>query len=584
MDTVEALKYLNKTDKPSHISQAIERWKDVYFGMSLHISGACPRFKDLRHNRWVTPPYYFGEDYQYLFDTILFSRHPRENEETRWWRFSQYKPLTRAPFQQVIDVLAGSIFQDSQYTIELPNEDDLKFIWSNEFDGHDLIGWMANVCLPNMMEDPNGIVVRMPTYKFDQQTGQKVDVSVFFVNSKDIVYPYDGNELMFYKDGYVYHINKLTIWRYSLDEKKKKYIIAPEDIDGYYSHMLNKVPFDIAGGIWNTQGFYDSYLMKAKPIADEYVSSYSSEQMVDKEASHPFITMVADECPECKGIGKVQIDCEECTNGVDLVKCDTCYGKGTISHNPSERIVAPVAQMDKDLIKITNPDTGINKYHHDKNKEIFVSIMDALNLIRVDQAQSGTAKAIDQERLYQFLSKVSNHLFDKIIYGTISDIIAYRNVTVTNGQTQPANYEFSIQKPTQFQIKTATDLLEDYKSAKESGMPIYVRQKMMCDFVEKEYSGDPIMMKKSDIILQMDKLAVLSPDEILTKQTLGEITKQDAAFSLELPIILDNIIRDKGQKNFIKADYDTIDAWVNEIWEPIETTTQQYETYPANPE
>ena len=73
--------------------------------------------------------------------------------------------------------------------------------------------------------------------------------------------------------------------------------------------MFGRLPVTIAGGDWNTQegGFYESYFDKAKAIADEFISSYSAAQMVDKEASHPFIVAAQEDCPDCNGTGKTTI-------------------------------------------------------------------------------------------------------------------------------------------------------------------------------------------------------------------------------------------------------------------------------------
>src|SRR5688572_33425225 len=105
MQPKDALAILNKTVKLSpQITDMMQRWRDVYHGISLHTTGACPRFKDTVTGRTITPPGYYGPEYQYLFDNYLLSRHPREDEPTRNWRYSQYRPLTKAPFGQVTEI------------------------------------------------------------------------------------------------------------------------------------------------------------------------------------------------------------------------------------------------------------------------------------------------------------------------------------------------------------------------------------------------------------------------------------------------------------------------------------------------
>jgi hypothetical protein len=555
MDLSTALLFLNGETKYEHQEKKIKQWQNVYYGMSLHTTGACPKFRSLNGNGEICPPNYFGDEYQWRFVNLLMSRHPREHQVTQNWRFSQYRPMTQAPFQQIIEITIGAIFQDSNYGIDIENEEDNKYIWSNSFEGYDMIGWFANVGIPNIMEDPNGFIIRMPIRPYYETGNNKVEIGLYFINTKDILF-YNGNVIIFKKDGYAYYIDDRIIFRYSKVEGR--WGIAAEDANGYYAHMFGRLPIDVAGGVWNTQGFYDSYLNKAKPTADDYISSYSAEQMVDKEAAHPFIIQANEECTECSGIGQISEQCDECEGGWDRITCPTCKGKKTISVSPGDRLTADKKDMEYDLVKIVNPDVAINTYHHDKNKDIYDNILHALNLYKTDKAESGEAKAIDQERLYQFFSKISNHLFDKVIYNTISEITAYRNVGVINGIMRPVNTPFTVIKPTQFQIETAADLLAEFKTGTESKMPGYMRGKALTDYVEKRYSGDNIMKRKNEIIQGVDDLALKTDEEISTGLTFNLFSKEDVMLNRKLPMILDSMLRDKGEKWFLDQPFDVI--------------------------
>src|ERR1044072_7156715 len=96
-------------DKP----KKLEDWEKVYYGMSLHIDGACPAFENTRKGfrGIIHPQGYLGEKYQYIFETSLLNRHMREPEATRNFRLSQYRPFTKVPFQRVIHVITGAVFQ-----------------------------------------------------------------------------------------------------------------------------------------------------------------------------------------------------------------------------------------------------------------------------------------------------------------------------------------------------------------------------------------------------------------------------------------------------------------------------------------
>lgn len=581
LSTKEALDFLNDgsgSKKYPEMSARLKQMADVYYGMSLHTLGACPKFKKLSGQGTITPANYYGEKYQCLFDNHLLSRYPRESEETRNWRYSQYRPLTKAPFSRISEIVTGAIFQDGNYSLEISNKDDYEYIWGNNFQGNNIIGWYANIGYKSMVEDPNGLVVRMPKYPWYEYDGSEpIEVDVLFINICDVKF-YSKEDVIFCYNGYAWHIDEQTIFRYYFDLQTKKYILAPNDADGYYAHMLGRLPVSVAGGIWNSRGYFDSFYDKAKPAADDFISSYSSAQLIDKEASHPFITEVSEDCPDCTA-GQIQeactcggspenpTDCNLCDSGCGyrLVRCGTCKGTGKVANDPARRRIVPADQMGKELVQITNPDVGINKNARETVKGIMQMILDALHLTVIDEAQSGAAKAIDQEGLYKFVSRISNHIFDNLITETLTDIIAYRNVTVANGRLRPSVYDFKIVKPSQFQIKTAAALLDEFKTANEAKVPKSIQSQLVIDYVDKQYSGNDVIKKKTEILVQMDYLYMESSDDLVNLKVAGVAKTEDIEFSKRLPSMLDAIIRDKGNEWFIQSDYDKIKAEVDRL-------------------
>lgn len=554
-------------DNTRKLHPTIATWQDVYYGMSLHTTGACPRFRDERNNWPERLPFYFGERYQYIFETFLLSRHPREAESTRNFRLSQYKPYTKAPFQQIIESVTGAIFQDSNYTLVIDNKSDSDYIWGNNFEGKDLINYFSSK-FQTICEDPNGFFVYIPKYAYYVTEGD-VEPEIWFINSKDIISS-TKDELIFLKENIAWHLNYIGIFRYAKAEDGK-YFHIDEQYGGYYAHLQENLPIDFAGGVWNTQGFYDSWLSKAKACADDFVSSKSAEQLVDKEASHPFIIAATTVCPDCNGARTKQIACDECPQGFELIDCKMCHGSGEISYSPGKWMNAPPDEMDKDLIKIINPDIGINTYHKEKNADLYKMLLESLFLYRVEQAQSGVAKAIDQEDKYKFISKISSDYFDRLIPNAITIITSYRNVISNNGETKPAASKFTIVKPSQFQIKTATDLLLDFDASTKANMPAFIRAKQSLDYTDKQYGGDETIKKKAEFISQSDPLFVLSEADKQLQLLAGAIDKRQWQYSIHLPVMLEQIIRDKGKQWFATATYDDIKKEVDIIFATIKT-------------
>lgn len=555
MTLSQVLEHINKPNTPD-----TQKEVGVFLSVSLHTKGVRPQFKSEKGVD-IIPKIDFMDDYQQIFDNYLLSRHPREAEVTRNWRLSQYKPFTKTPFLQITDIIKGAIFQDGQYTIQLPNKADEEYIWAKKFDNLNLISFFSDKVLKLMMEDPNGYIVRMPSKPSYETTGA-VELDLHYVCIKDVITkPSTGDFIFYTRDRkFIYWINDKVIIRF-VKNNQGQWVL--ENPNGYYAHLLGYIPADILGGQYETDGYFSSFLHKAVPVADEFVSNYSAKQMVDKEASHPYIQQMSVQCNTCQGTGSVQHTCEK-TGNLELKKCSSCSGKGQISINPADRFEVKPEDMDKVAVRIINPDISINNYHRDNAKGLMQDILDALHLTLINEAQSGTAKAIDQEKLYQFISGISNHIFDNLIYNTIVDIIRYRNVRANNGIIQPHNYEFTFVKPQQFNIKTAMDLLNEITETQNANLPLFVRRKMINEFVDKRFSSDDVFAKKSKVIALLDPLFAYSIDEISKLQT---ITPEQIHFSQLLPIILDKIEEKHTQKFILDNNIDTIKEKVMELYE-----------------
>jgi len=570
------------------------KWRDIYYRMSLHTTGACPSFKNLRYETkqgkawntgtWVgdtvNPIGWAGLRYDWIFDTFLLNRHPRESEITRQWRKSQYKPYTQAPFQQVIDKAIGTIFADSNYSVKVEDKEDNDYIQGNNFHGKSLVGYMSQQ-LQAICEDPNGIFVTIPAEPYYNTTTARIEPRVYFIPTRDIIH-LTKDEVIFNCMDLAWLVNNIGYFRFEKDDTDK-YIHVDEKYGGYYAHLMGNQPKHFAGGIWNTQGFYESYLKAAQAFADQFVSDRSAADLVNKDSTHPWVTMASVDCPDCDHTGKVQF-CNTCHHKSDdcsctddkqnwtLNACSKCGGKGQMSWNPADIMIAPPKDMGNDLIKVINPDVAVPKWHAENCDNIYNSIMRALHQMYIEQAQSGKAKEKDMEGQYLFLQKISDGIFD-LIEKILLDILSLRNTSTAGGNIKVNPAKYYIVKPTQFAIKTEDDLLEEYAVATKSNIPDVVKSRQIIELVDKLYGGDDVMQRKMSLICQMDYLAVTSEPDKLAKVNGGAISPRDWQFNTVLPSILDKIIREKGGEWFISAPYDDIKALIDTEFKLIPEVT-----------
>ena len=539
----QLVEFLNSGSFPFQSSKFYLNGKSVYYAVTLHTKGASPRFRDLRSGRDIVPPFYFGEEYQTLFDNFLFSRHPRESLETRSWRYSQYRARTKRPFLQLIELIGALIFKEGAYTFDCTDETTKTYILSNEFDyrGFNLFEYYHRVLHTAIYEDPNGFIVHIPVVA-DDSTPVTIDIyHVPIYNVKT----FDKDNFVFEKDNVIWWLTKNEIYK-----TEKGTDGQYQDPVLYYSHNFGFVPACVNGGIWNSEGFFSSFLDKAIPVADEYVSSYSAEQMIDKEASHPYITMAKMTCPACNGEKKKQVACEECINGYDLIDCQTCSGSGTISWNPADRYEASKEDMKEDLVKIINPNAEFNKYHHEKNNELMKHILASLDLLLIDSAQSGEAKALDKENLKLFASTIAERVYSRMRF-SIKCIIGYRNVKRSGELLTPDFKEFVLIKPISFEIKTEDDLLQEVADAQTASLPGIIRKKALSQYVNLRYSNDPGFIKRTKLVLDFDRLATLTEEEIAQ----SSYDQDDILLHREIDTILEDFVLSITESVFQNLDY-----------------------------
>lgn len=573
-----------KATIPQKVKEKLDLWRGVYYRMSLHIDGACPAFRSLRYvestraytlGKRTFPNNYLGIPYQELFDIYHFSAHPKEPEITRQWRYSQYKPFTQAPFLEAIDIITGAVFQDSGYVVKVDDVEDNEYVNGNNFHGKPLVEYLSSN-FGSVSSDPNGYFVIIPNKSRDEyEDGEAITVEICYIFSKWIRWV-SKDEIIFDYDGFTWNVNKIGYFRYKQEDKG--WVNVDGENDGYYAHMLEELPIIVGGGKWNAQGYYDSWLMAARPHADEFITGKSAEQMVNKEASYPIITESEVECPTCHGSMAVEVDCDCSDNpcpvclGTQRINepCGRCNGKGYMSRNPADRLVVPASMMDNDLVRIVNPDVAINKFHAENNKELYRVIMESLHLYKLDQAQSGEAKKMDMQGRYQFFNSICKDWFYRIIDRAIWIILSLRDVTVVSeGEIAPnINPEYTVIAPNDYQIKSGYDLAEEYKMADESGLPDYVKVAMNRAFIEKQFGGDELMKCKALYIQMMDSVSVATAEDIQLWLLNGAITQRDAQRHVLLPNILDNIVREMGADDFINAPYETILAKANAMLPP----------------
>ena len=559
MTTADALAYLNSRDR--RVPDSIRRAREVYYSMSLHVDGAVPAFRDLRTGQEVRPYNFYDANYQRIFDQRLFSKYPRESDATREYRKSQYRPFTKDPFQAAINFTTGALFRDSGYNIQVEDEDDNAYLWGENFDGGDFSQYLQKQ-FKQICVDPNGYFLVIPKESADATTTDKIEPAIWFVPSKSVVLRTD-DALIFERGGITWLVTDSAYYRLIKDESGEYSYL---DSTWYYGHFLGYVPAFVAGGVWNTQGFLESWLVGGLAWADEFVSAKSTAQLVDKENSHPYVIEPAIDCPDCRTT-KVREVCENCHHtayectcvgggySAVTVSCTTCHGSGYLQRDPAQHLIVPPEEMQggSDLIRIVNPDVEVNKYHKDNNNSLYKQLFESIYLRYIDQAQSGKAKEMDLEGRLNFYTTVSNDIFDRLIPSLIRAILSLRSIEVVGGEKIPKAGKFTIQKPVTFLMQSAAELLDEYDSAVKAGVPTYLTSALLERYIEKQFVNDDLLRKKSRVIMQLDDLATRTDQSIQLMGISGFIPIERIRMHYALPDMIEQLIRERGEDWFVYA-------------------------------
>src|SRR5690606_22403517 len=92
---------------------------------------------------------------------------------------------------------------------------------------------------------------------------------------------------------------------------------------------------------------------------------------------------------------------------------------------------------------------------------------------------------------------------------------------------------------------------------------------ILAKYNNKQFSGDDVLNKKAYVINEMDILNVLTESEISNALLNGGATTRDYQLHLQLPKIINRLIREKGRDWFIRERIETIETEIIAVFDTI---------------
>jgi hypothetical protein len=492
-----------------------DEWRTVYDSMVIHTQGVFPA-------------------------DLVGKRRPNEAKEVYDYRQKNYSCITKGEIHKNIDavyrILTGSNYKIG-YTDQLK-----QFLDNKYFYGYDFINFIHYYILIADIEDPNAILCWVPTG--EMLPNEKVDVDAVVVNSCNIINIDD--DIFTWKDdeNKYFSLTKTDYYSHIRNVKTGKF-----DTILIYYHNIKSIPAIVLKGnikIDHETGeiYYDSFFEGFRPFANDAINIYDDWKATMTTSGFPYRVETASNCdnPACRG-GYVVDD-----NNVEE-QCETCQGTGKkiINRSPygvffrNKPNVLDAAAVDPILpITFVSPDVSTIINQRESWQLLLKMASENLNMRPVDEAQSGIAKLVDKEnQQYSFLSKISNNLYDNIVFNSVYFLEAYRDITYSASKNVP-----KVVKPTSFDIKNQADIMTEMSEMKSKSVPRIFMIESGKELTKKRFNNNDIAQHIHDLITSTDILYGKDDTEVSIIKSQGYFKTEIFQYHYAIESVLYQLIQE----------------------------------------
>lgn len=533
---------------------------------------------------------------------LLELNRPGETEESKLYGLSNFRSITKGAINRVKSDILGAI-SSSKYTVWSDDPDIQDFIFNRRFGktmtlttGYDYTQYMIKLGGDRLFDDANGFMTWLPTGTPDKT--QKLDVYPYQIYRVSVIH-LDPERITFFMPEARFKLEDGTYGRKFWTITKTEYIQHTQrgaQADNDYSHELiyvhnlNELPIVINGGIpstavgaidWSTKvnllgepnwmpfmpnddgtaytgyyeglpyfiDYYESFLSGFVPYANEALVTFNDWQKSRVKTAHPLFVVQDSECenPECND-GHVPVYGTDGLSVMNWAKCPACMGNPKMTNPLGEwRVKAPdlkkldnQAQPLSDLPRYLAPPVEGLQHMWDTCQNLITLAERELYQIFTEAAQSGDAKEIDREGKYTARLRISDHIFDHLIYNHLWFLIKLRNI---NNPKPPV-----IIKPMDFDLKDESEIAEELKELRDSGAPEPVIRQAEQNLMKRSFSNDD---KAADVIRCMgifDPLYGKSIEEIGEYVAIGAFDKVDVQRHVMCYQVVQNLIDAEGDE------------------------------------
>ena len=531
--------------------------------------------------------------------TELLSRaRPREDPEITAYRLANYEPTTKSAADKAINVVS-KIFNPNLYSIRWKDTtssgDELKKYTMEDYPEHNtLVNFTKDVLLRKMLADPNGVAAvkprKMPGYKTVVIDDEEQVVSDTSEQLQPVMVLFgSANIWNFDVDHYLIFISQsgdedARKWFYFEYYDKGEFIYfrayvdpkAINPVDALFKEIIDNYQWNLEEvPVWRLQGLvesqdngeimYKSFFASAAPFWNLAIIHESDVLGAFIGHMHPLRWEISEDCNfkkewegmvvPCRG-GLLQYGKKGEPGHVE--ECPKCGGTGTLSFGPYGVMKVPKSKLDVELgvtepVKYVTVPTEATAMLVERAAKMEQKGMWAINMDvedEVGEVQSGVAKTIDRSAQYDTLYNIATVIFDV----HLQNAYYFFNLLMNGVKDSSVNADTDknlpeINKPTQFDIASAQELMNNRKAAKESGMDGAVLNIKDQEILTRDFTTNPDLKLFAQKMLDLDPLPGMAPDEINLASMKGFVSQVDSVIHFNKKRFIERAIAEK--KDFL---------------------------------
>lgn len=532
----------------------------------------------------------YHAEYGTFPDELFEKRSPNQTKEELEYIKDNYKQVTLPVFQDLIDTI-GRAFNDNNWAISYDASNDVAF---PEETFQDYVSkdmpvygsmeeWLKSILPSIKLKDANGFIVVKPhmLHLIGQEDSEgkiitKIDPDFL---PEPIPFYYDCSKVIFHKqdDFILIEIEEKSIVTYSNKEQRMgriyefidteniyritqvgKFVDYKFEVSLYYPHELGKLPARVLGGIpriCENKIIYQSPFLFCTDLLDLVLMNYAYLQASINKCVYPYRVMMGSVCDfenngiHCEGGSLIDFEGHKTT-------CPECHGSGLRSRvSPlGELLIRPASNTQpgdtgapfSEFMKYVSPDTKVLEYLDTKITQDEIRARHILHMrtsqssVKGSENITATDAAIDQKAQYAFIQTISDQIFGM-----------YEWVLNTIGEMRYGDKFLppSITYPKSFDLQTEADLMTQISEAIKAGLPGFVVHAIIYKFIQSLYYTDKKTTDVFELIVETDRLLILSNDDIILKLARGLIAPwEDVLHTSAIQLIHD--LEDKNEKFF----------------------------------